>query len=309
MRKNPYLIDDMLSSLTSIPYLANKFGLKQVKACKEWLANNQIDIYMYKRKDRDRYPCITIEMGNSNEKIEMKHLADESSETVTLVPNQIGKPIPYVVKPFTPVGYDPSAGTVEVGVDTDISTVVAGQILVDPSNGNGYQILEVLGKNLFIQPGLIIKSSQFGIVPQFQYYTARVGHIFTQDTYNIGCHGNGDPQTTLWLWSIALYGILRYKETLFEALGFTESYVQNNNPDLNEAFSTPGGEEVWSRYITITGQVEQTFLKSPRRLLESIVLRENLPDGFEGGIKIMSNLDSPAILDPEEETWLTVDDD
>jgi hypothetical protein len=315
MKENPYLVDHMFSDLTSINYIMAKYGQKQIDSCKEWLSKVNIEVYMYKRKDKDRYPCITVEMGSSNEKSEMKHLADDSSDTITLLPKQIGKPIPYIVKPFTPAGYNQVTGLISIPASVDISGVVPGQIIVNPDNGQGFQIMSVQANQIGIQPGTYFKATRLGVVPQHQYYVARIGHIFTQDIYNIGCHGNGDAQTCLWLWSIALYGILRYKESLFEALGFTESFVQNNNPDLNEFFTTAGGEEVWSRYITISGQVEQTWIKSPKRIIESVVLQDtnsaattpgNL-EGYVGGLKILSNLDTPMQHRNDTNWWTDAD--
>src|ERR1035437_480512 len=110
MRKNLWLIDHMLEDMVKNPYLKDKYGQKQIDACKEWFANNQIDIYMRNRDDKDRFPCITITTGTDNEKDDMKSMADQSAETVILMPGQIGKPIPYIVKPFVPTGYDQASG-------------------------------------------------------------------------------------------------------------------------------------------------------------------------------------------------------
>src|SRR4051812_42516429 len=81
MKDNPWLIDDMLGDAISNPYLKDKYGQKQIDACKEWLKNNQIDIYMVDRTDRDRYPCITVTLGTSNEKMEMRTLDEQSSDS------------------------------------------------------------------------------------------------------------------------------------------------------------------------------------------------------------------------------------
>ncbi len=104
MKKNPWLIDHMLSDLLRNPYLKEKYGAKQIEACKEWFRNAQIDIVLRGRDDKDRLPCVTIQVGPSNEKPEMKSMADQSTEKAVLLPGKIGKPIPYIVKPFTPAG-------------------------------------------------------------------------------------------------------------------------------------------------------------------------------------------------------------
>ena len=137
-KKNLWLVDDLLSDLVVNEYFEDKYGEEQVKAMKEWITNNQIDIYMIHRKDRDRMPCITITLGNSQKRLDYKTMADQSTSNVTLLPSQIGKPIPYIVKPFVPLNYDPSTGAMSIDQNTiGIQNVSSGMILVNPKNGQG----------------------------------------------------------------------------------------------------------------------------------------------------------------------------
>lgn len=306
MRKNPFLIDHMFDDLLTNPYLEKKFGQKQIDACKEWFLNNKIEFYMALIKDKDKTPCITISMGNSPEKQDMKTMADQSTETVLLMPNTIGKPIPYVVKPFVPTSYDQSTGELVIPANTPGSDVIApGMILVDPATGTGYGILEITPDGIMIEAGSKLDAGKFGIVPQYQIYKARIEHTFFQESYTIGCHAHGDPQNLLWLWSITLYSLLRYRESLLEFSGFAESIFNNSDIQQDSDYGGVAGEEVFRRYITITGQVENSWIKSPRRFIESVGLREKTPSGFIGGIKILSNEDSPAFIDKTNEVWYT----
>jgi|SRR5581483_1364514 len=304
MRKNPWLIEHMLLDLKKNTYFSDKYGQKQIDACKEWLANNQIDVYMRGRDDKDRLPCVTIEMGGSSEKEEMKHMADQSTEKVVLLPNQINKPIAYVLKPFTITNYDNTSGEVTVDPSIDLTSVAPGMILVDPTTGQGYVIQDVIGEGLLLEPALDITATVFGIVPENQFYEARVEHSFFQETYNIGCHAHGDPQNLLFLWSIVKYSILRYRESLLEANGFMESSVSSTEPDFDGAFTTPGGEKAWTRGISLTGQIENTWIKSPRRIIESVGLKKKTNTGYIGGISIISNTD-PGLDDKSQVNWYT----
>lgn len=313
MRKNPWLVDHMLSDLVNISYFTDKYGQKQIDACKEWLNNNQIDVYMRGRDDKDRLPCVTIQMGGSDEKEEMKLMADQSTEKIALLPNKIGKPIPYVIKPFTPVGYDDSTGELSLDDSIDLAGVSVGMILVNPANGQGYVILDITPNGITIEAGMEIVASQFGIVSQFQYYEARIEHSFFAESYIIKCHAHGDPQNVLFLWSIIKYSILRYRESLLEANGFAQSSINSGPPDFDESFTTNGGEKAWTRFITLSGQVENSWVKSPRRFIESVVLKNTTPvgangkasKGYTGGILILSNFDTPPFVDQSEETWVT----
>lgn len=307
MRKDIWLLDDALSDCIDNPYLRDSYGQKQIDAFKEWFKNNQVDIYMRDRNDKDRMPCVTITLGNSSEKDEMKSLADQSTESVTLLPQQINKPIPYVIKPFAFVSYDQNTGIIKVPISVlYLESVSAGMILVNPDNGQGFIIKDVTDEGIEIEPYLAFTATRLGVVPQFQYYTARREHTFFQETYTITCHAHGDPQTLLWLWTVVLYSLLRYRESMLEAQGFTQSSVSSSSMNSDSYYTTPGGEQVWTRTITLTGMVENSWIKSPRRIIESIVLGNKTTKGYRGGIRILSNSD-PEIIDEEMNNWIAVD--
>lgn len=316
MRKNPWLIDHILSDLTQINYVSDKYGQKQIDACKEWFANNQVDIYMRLINDKDRMPCVTIMSDQSSEKPEMKTMADQSTETVILLPNQINKPIPYVMKPFTPISYDPSTGTITLDPNTKgFDGIAPGMILVNPDTGEGFNILDFKSSAILIEPGIQFSAARVAVVPKHQFYEARVEHTFFEETYQIGCHAHGDPQVLLWLHSIVLYSILRYRESLLEANGFAESVVNSSGIMANDSYTGPGGEMAFTRLITLSGQVENSWIKSPRRFIETIGLKgkplpgSNASKGYRGGIQIISNLNTPDFIDQSNELWTTVEDD
>lgn len=309
IKKNEWLIDDMLSSLMINPYIADRYGKANINACKEWFRNNKIDVYMRPRNDKDIPPCITITPGPTPEKADMKHMADLSAFTRLLMPLEIGKPIPFVVKPFIPTSYDPSTG--EVGIDEatpGFSSISPGMILVNPTDGVGYVIHGVSAGAIQIEDGLNIDASQLAVVPKYAFYEARIEHTFFQDSYDVSCWAHGDPQTLIWLHTLVLYTILRYRESLLESAGFAESSVSSSGIMEDPNYEGPGGELGFVRSINLTGQIENSWLKQPRRFIETVVIRDEDCDGITSGIKILSNLDAPSIIDQEEEIWTTVAD-
>lgn len=307
MRKNLWLLDDVFASFVTEPALRDKYGAKEIQNAKDWFSNNKIEVNLRFRNDKDQFPCVTIALGSSTEKDEMKHLGDLSTEVETLMPNQIGKPIPYIVKPFVPDSYDQSTGILSLPSTVKTRGVRSGQILVDPDTGNGYVIQEVVSEGIRLESGLALTLTRAGIVPQYQTYKARREHTFFQESYSIGCHVHGDPAALLWLHAIVLYTILRYRESLLEARQFSQSSVSSTDLMQNPNFEGPGGENVFSRYITLTGQVENSWLKTPFRIIEAVEIDEETEDGYRSGIKICSNLDSDSSLDTENDIWTTTD--
>lgn len=308
IRKNPWLIDHILEDFTLSSYLKEKYGQKQVDACKEWFRNNQIDVYMRPRDDRDRTPFVSVTMGSSNEKSEMRTQGDLSPFKKILFPNVIGKPIPYVIKPFIPTSYDEVTGALGVPSTVDLKLVAANMILVNPANGTGYIIQRVTADILYIGSNQVVDATEMGVVPHFQYYEARVEHSFFEEMYSIECHAHGDIQTVMWLWSIVTYSLLRYRQSLLEGNGFAESTISSGPPGLNPDWSTEGGEKVYSRSINLSGQVQNTWIKAPHRFIENVNLLDITGcDTYTGGIKIISNLNSPSFIDQQEQLWNTVE--
>ena len=312
IRKNPWLVQHIMSDFVVNPYLRQKYGENQVKSCIEWLQNNEIDTYLRYRKDRDRLPCVTVTLGESIEKPEMKFMADKSPNYIIYLPNQIGKPIPYVLKPFAPVSFN--ADTMELIIPPELLVGVgisSGMILVNPSNGTGFIIESVTPNGVVVNldQKTIETATVLGIVPQYQYYKAKIEHTFFHESYHIECTAHGDPNTLLWLHAIVLYSLLRYRESLLEANGITETLVSSSDIVPTETYSSPAGEEAFSRVITMSAQVENTWVKSPQRYIESVVLGEETSDGFIGGISVLSNLNSPSFVDKTKESWYTVEED
>lgn len=292
--KNDWLLNDILGDTISNPYLAKLYG-SQIDSCKQWLANNRINIFLSERKDGVEFPAVTIEILPSHEKMEMRHLGDLSYENNQLSPNEINRPINYVVQPNSG-SYSPTSGTFTFSGEVNLSTVVPGQVLVNPTTGTGYIIQSVLNANqLQLLLGLNIPSALYGIIPEYRFYDSRIGHTFLQEEFSIGCHAN-DQQTTLWLHSVVFYILLRYRQSLLEANGLAESILKSGKLYANPGYSSQG-QVIWSRDINLSGQTEPRWIMQPHRILESVA--------YQGPLKIMSNT-TDTFEDPSTVNWATL---
>lgn len=296
IKKNDWILNDVLGDTVANHYLRERYA-SQIDSCKQWLANNRLadNIYLSSREDKMDFPNIVIEVGTSNEKADMKHMADLSTQTIKLYPNDINKPIPYVLK-ATSGSYNSTTGVFTFGSDVNLSQVAQGMVLVNPATAIGYVIQSVTQVNqVNLEINLTIPDGLYGIIPQYQFYEARIGHTFMQEPYKIICNAL-DTQTLLWLHSIAVYSLLRYRQVLLEKDGYAESMISSSpiyvNPDYSDA-----GQVKWSRDINLTGQVENRWYMQPHRFIENIA--------FPDGIKIVSNLNStPENL--SNVNWVTI---
>jgi len=310
MRKNPWLIEDVFSSLIENPILARVYGAKEIARAKEFILNNKIDIYMSQRVDKMNYPCVTISIGASTEDKALATLGDQSVEFEEYDANEIGKPIKYLVAPFKAVSYDKVTGLLEIPESIEEYRYLdKGMLLLDPKTGGAWTINGKGGNHgLFVAAGTKLPKGELCIIPRYHLYKARRERATSQEQYNIGCHVHGDPSTLIFLYGVIKYSLFRYREGLLEYNNFQLSNLTSTEMIRNDSM---GEENVFSRWITLTGQVEESWIKTPKRFIEAVDL--NNPDRGEGvvlesGIKILSK-DAPLSIKEENDIWVTIDDE
>lgn len=302
MRKNSWVIDDVFRVLRESPMLRHVYGEKEISRAREFILNNKIPVYLRHRLDKQDFPCITISIGESYEDKDLATLADQSVCVDELDPEDIGKSMRYIIPPFNPVSYDKAQGIVEVPSDIEEFTHIAlGMIAIDPDTGGGFTIIEKIAPNSFRIQANADLPKKIGIVPAYQLYKARRERAISQETYNIGCHTQ-DPATLIFLYSVVKYALYRYREGLLEANNFQLSRLRVTDLLRNEAF---GVENVYSRWIILSGQVEESWVKSPQRTIENIILKD---DQDIAGIKYIS-ADPPEGYEDENGLWVVIDEE
>jgi len=311
MQKNPWLIEDIFSDLLENPYLKEKYGMKEIQRAKDFLLNNKINLYMQHRLDSQNFPCITISEGAMDEDKSLATLADQSEIVDELNPDDIGRTISFIINPFDVISYNKDAGEVEMPKHPNFKYISPGMVAVDPDTGNGYVILEKSGKNKFkIEAGVDLDVSRLAIVPKYQVFRARRERIVSQTSYTIGCHVEGDPSSLIFLFNLVKYGLLRYREGLFEFSQFDLSTIKCTDMVKNDAF---GKENVYSRFIVLSGQVVEDWIKSPFRIIEAADIKSPSEDEInltDVGIKVISNKNTTEESEEaENDLWVTIDDE
>ena len=300
IRKSPWILEDILADFIENPYLSKKYGIKEVQACKEWFRNNKIDVYTSIRPDNTSAHYVSVAVGPSSEDNSLSTLSDMSTDVETLDPEEIQKPIPWVISPFTPVSYDNSLGFVGIPDNIDLIPVASGQPIIDPTTGRGYVVDRV--EDLNGQQGVYLQAviggfpstlpATMGVIPQYRYYRARRERAMFRESYSIGCHSSGNPNTALWLESIVLYGLMRYREGLLEKSNFQVSSVSRSEFTQDQSF---GEDNFFSRFITLSGLVQNSWLKAPRRVIEKTILMQETENGYVGGLQI----EGPESIEPD----------
>lgn len=289
IRNNPWIIDDMFRSLVENQYLKDKYGWKEITRAREFILNNNIYFYMAHRIDKQEFPCVTITVGESREDKSLATLGDQSVIVETLSPEDINQTISFVIPPFIPTSYDKENQIIEIPTEIEnYKYITQGMIVVDIATGNGAIIEKKDGINGVKIHADLSFGDKIAIVPEYQIYRARRERATSQESYNIGCHVHGDPSTLLFLHAIVKYGLYRYRESLLESSNFQLGTLTSTDMIHNNNF---GVENVYSRWITLSGQVEESWVKTPHRVIESVGLGDSETEESDNilseGIKII----------------------
>lgn len=263
LRKNIWLLDYCFASLPKDELTASKYGEKSVEFAKKWFKSNEISVVMNVKVDEPAYPCITIGLQDS---IETKNnLADVHHQSA----EDYDADWPILIGPFSPQSYDAEEGLVTISSSyVKEITPAIGMSLVDKS-GQTYEILNVDSPTEFyIADGTVVDLEDATIRQRRPAYIVTLESAAFKETYSLGCHVVGEPVNAIYLHSILVFCLLRYREQYLEGRGFYDSSIAS--ADLKKERDGKG-EIITSRYMTITGMVYQYWPKERRQKIASII--------------------------------------
>lgn len=302
-------MDDILADFINDPMLSGIYGQKEIDNAKKWFAENEISIFLPHRMDLEKMPCITISIGSNIEDRSLSRLGDMTPYVEELEYSTVGKTIPYILQPFDYVSYDQATGYFQISPEKDLTIVRPGMVVLDPATGNGFVISNVDNQGFFISAGTNITFTSIGVIPHYRILRARREIATFQEKITIGCHAHGDPNALLWLYSIMMYGLLRYREGVLESRNFQLSNIETSDMIRNDAFNS-FGENVYSRFITISGQVENTWIKAPKYVVEAANIKNSASSVKITGliIKGSDGAEIPENIDPDSDSWMAETD-
>jgi hypothetical protein len=106
------------------------------------------------------------------------------------------------------------------------------------------------------------------IKPQRAAYRTALESTMYRESYIIGCYVDSEPIHLVYLHSILVFLLLRYKQVLLEARGFERTTLSSSDFRRDEELLP---EMYYSRYTTITGTVRQYWPKIIARKIDAVV--------------------------------------
>jgi len=277
LRSNEWILEDIFSSLADDPISSPESGWKEVRSAIDWFQKTDIPVLMQHRVgDAPKIPCISIAYQPSREMEERASLADDGFEEDYLLDGNSGTAaVQKITNNFTPDKFDSSDGLFILPKGVDTSSMVVGNLIVAKS-GKHYDIIQIVGSDqVKLKPDINEDFTDCYVAPKSRIWNVKREQTFISESYQIGCHTQNDPATTYWLWQIIFYSCLRYKEAFLEGRGFELSGLQSSALERNQEFQS---ENVFSKYVTISGQTCGSWIKYIAPKLEGVKVSVEIGD-------------------------------
>lgn len=273
IRKNLFLVDDIMCQFTNDPILKKIYGKGQVDRFKDFL-KKEIYIMMRTRlPDSTKLPAIVIGIGGGSEDLPRQGLGD-SDTFMEVDPNTLGGAVssPRIIAgPITPINYDENTGTLTFDENTQLINIFEGQYVYDEVNKKAYVIHSVLDDfSIQIDPNLDnVNFTNMTIRPINPHVIHNYKTLFYYETYDITCIST-EPNELMYLYSLVMYILVRYKKELLEKRNFELSTY-----GYSEIFDPTPDDDVnilYARSIQVKGRVQHSVIENTNAPLEGIDL-------------------------------------
>lgn len=254
LRANPWLLDYAFASLKHDELTREEYGQQEIDRAKEWFQRTNVPVVMAFRNEAPKLPCLTVKLLDSGE--DAATLADVHYQPSERSDDEW----PVLVGPVTP-GYDSVTGVLTLPADSVSAVLVSGQVVVTRT-GKVYPVEEVVSATrLRIAKGLAEDFDQSTVRGSRPAVVTAIESVVFKERYAVGCHAAGaagNPVHTLYLHSVAIFCLLRYRQDLLEARGFERSQVASGELYRDEGW---GEELVYSRDVTLAGYYRVSWPK------------------------------------------------
>lgn len=269
VRAKPEIIDDLFSQLTRA-FNSRKYGSAEIAKIKAMVQKEIAVIYSYHLVDAKPI-SISIMVGSDTEDKSKARLGDYEESITEEIVNPADLEALHRVDDLNVTGYDPVTGFVSVVDATDLSEIYKGMLYVDSAEVEhvliGGIVNEPGGKGFFIEKQSEVDfSDQTGFIKSsLNYKEYEVRGVTGDVNLVLGVHSK-DALTTKYLYTLLKYWIITRKFDMIKRGLFLATY---SGSDFNRD-SEYVGDKVFTRFLTITGKVEDTWRADQVQLIDNI---------------------------------------
>ena len=269
LRRNRFLVEDILCDVTTDPLLKDLYGQKEVDKF-NLLIDKEIQVNVEHAIDMARLPAIAIRVGGGTEDTSRTGdaLSDgfrvEKVDTSTLGGIYITPRI--IVGPTTPESFDSITGKIVFSDSINLSQVFDGMNVYDEVNKQVYPIVTVMdGYTLFIEPNKTPNLNGMTIRGKEETASHIRKEFFAHETVTFICCAV-DPVEVIYLYQMLVYLIGRHRLNFFETKNFRTTVIQYT--PIYKLTDDPNF--VFARDITLSGTVEHSYIESTNRYIEGM---------------------------------------
>jgi hypothetical protein len=262
LRAQPQLLDFVFASLPQDTLTANEYGKSERQRAKDWFLNTEIKVATAPRLDEAMFPLLAIDLLDSTESVPEARIGDvhaPSSEA-------FGDPV-LRIGPFVPSSYNPTTGIMVLPVVPE-AYLMPGQFVVD-HKGRSFEVLEVTAEDtLVLAPNTMGDFNPCTIVSGSPGWVAGLESSSFRESYRVTCYVSGEVAHCIWLHSIVVFILLRYKEVLLEARGLERTTFQSGALQRDPRFES---ENVFLRSIDVSGYVRHYWPKIIAPIIDGFI--------------------------------------
>ena len=272
MKAKPEVLDDVFADLTK-PYADRKYGEAEITKIKNLLtgANKQnLAIVHSFHEAAAKSPCVSIQLGNDIEDRKTAHINDFEMDLQEPITDATDLQNLVKVENLTPDAYDPVSGRIDVADSVDLSMVHKNYLYVD---GDGTEfalkggISNTTGsKFFFIEPQSDVNIVDPGEIKSFlDIKQIEIRGVRHNVQLLIGVHAK-DALLTKYLYTLVKYFLLSRKKDLIKRC-FANASLSGSDFTRDLRYE---GDMVFTRFLTIDGQVEDSWRSDQVDLIDSV---------------------------------------
>ncbi len=291
IRLNPWLLDFCFSGLINDHLTRETYGEKQLIEAKQYFKNNDIPIVWVTQPDFSIPRIVIIPTGSNEAEATLGDIHYTPTELVSSE-SIVAKPSP-TVGPFTPIAYNIVTGYITLPPELTTRLLFPGMRIVDTHNNKHYEIQEVVDDSIIsIEPGTVANFTNCFTSPFSDLYMARLESIEHQKSFRIETYVSGNPVLSIYLNSILIFALNKYKQEYFEARGYERQTMTEGPVEFMQGQSDK--EIIYMQSVNLSGYVRQYWPKSVRPLIQGLLLET--VDG-KPGINVDSNITSDGTVE------------
>lgn len=270
LRANPQIVEDVFSMFLLKPY-QRKYGQREIDKIKKMVTEKQVSVVHSYHEVDSNVPCFSIMIGSDDDDRRTASLGDFRKDVFEDITDPDALANLILVNETEVQSWDPQSGELVLALSTDLSKVTKNNKVVT-SNNVEYTVTAVVDtptqKSVYVLFGeedsfeandmVMIRSSL-----SFKKY--EVNGVNSDVKLVLGVHTK-DALTTKFLYILLKHILLSRKSDLIKRCFIASSYSGSDfGRDLQYA-----GDRVYTRFLTLTGKVEDSWKQSEVTLVEDV---------------------------------------